>query len=98
MALLLTWTAEQTNEHDQRMDMGHEHYSCSACDHRTSTLVVLQFALEASGATPQQVAEGSRDAPFFLDEGSKKKKYFGEGYTNINHGDAESPGIEKSVF
>jgi len=28
----------------------------------------------ASGATPQQVAEGSRDAPFFLAEEKKNQK------------------------
>jgi len=31
-------------------------------------------------------------------EKKKIKNNFGEGYTNINHGDAESPGIEKSGF
>jgi len=34
-----------------------------------------------------------------LDEGKEKiKNNFGEGYAFLNHGDAESPGIEKSGF
>jgi len=35
---------------------------------------------------------------FFGERKEKIKNNFGEGYTNINHGDAESPGIEKSGF
>ena len=37
-------------------------------------------------------------SPFFLSRGSKKKKYFGEGYAFLNHGGVESPGIKKSHF
>ena len=35
---------------------------------------------------------------FFGERKEKIKNNFGEGYTNINHGDAKSPGIEKSGF
>ena len=42
---------------------------------------------------------GGEIRPFFLVRQSEKSKIIlGEGYAFLNHGDAESPGIEKSGF